>query len=110
MKRLKIQNFVTGLKDIQLVTRQSLRTKPFCLALGKDWTLRPSTLDIRKIYTNLSWTRKHRKAYTVEEEDMKNITQILSEEQLGENGPVRILVQGTEFAFVVCLFVCFTSN
>ena len=30
----------------------------------------------------------------MEQEDLTNITQILNEEQLGENGPVRILVQG----------------
>ena len=65
------------------------------MAVGKDWTLRPSKTDLRQIYTDLSWTRKHRKAYTVEQEDLKNITQILNEEQLGEDGPVRILVQGT---------------
>ena len=86
--------FETGIEKIQYWTKQSLRTKPFSLAVGKDWTLRPSKTDLREIYTDLSWTRKHRKAYTVEQEDLKNITQILNEEQLGEDGPVRILVQG----------------
>ena len=85
---------MAGLENIQLLTKQSLRTKPFCLVIGKDWTLRPNKTDLREIYTDLSWKRKHRKAYTVEQEDMKNITQILSEEQLGEDGHVRILVQG----------------
>ena len=78
-----------------MVTKQSLGNKPFCMALGKEWTLSTSTVDLREIFTDLSWIRKHRKAYTVEQEDLKNITQILSEEQLGEDGPVRILVQGT---------------
>ena len=89
-------NFETEIEKIQYWTKQSLRTKPFSLAVGKDWTLRPSKTDLREIYTDLSWTRKHRKAYTVEREDLKNITQILSEEQLGEDRPVRILVQGTQ--------------
>ena len=80
---------------IQKWTKQSLRTKPFCLSLGKEWTPRPSNVYLRQIFTDLSWTRRHRKAYTVEQEDLENITQILNEEQLGEGGPVRILVQGT---------------
>ena len=102
MKRLNTQKSVTGLKDIQMATRESLRKKPFCMALTKDWKLRTSTVDLRETFTNLSWTRKHRKVYTVEREDLKNITQILSEEQLGDDGPVRILVQGTES-------LCFTG-
>ena len=64
------------------------------MAFGKEWTLRPSKVDLRQIFTDLNWIRKQRKAYTVEQEDLKNITQILSEEQLGEEGPVTILVQG----------------
>ena len=88
--------FIAGLQNLQLLTKQSLRTKPFCLAIGKDWTLKPNKIDLREIFTDLSWTRKHRKAHTVEQEDLKNITQILSEEQLGKDGPVRILVQGDE--------------
>ena len=82
------------------MTKQSLRTKPFCLAVGKDWTLRPNQTDLREIFTDLSWTRKHRKAHKVEQEDLKNMTQILSEEQLGENGPVRILVQGNKSGII----------
>ena len=86
--------FFTGREKLQSLTKQSLKTKPFCLALNKDWTKTQSNVDLRQIFTDLSWTRKHGKAYTVEQEDLKNITQILNEEQLGECGPVRILVQG----------------
>ena len=86
--------FSTGREQLRSLTKQSLKTKPFCLALDKDWTKTRSNVDLREIFTDLSWTRKHRKTYTVEREDLKNITQILSEEQLGEDGPVRILVQG----------------
>ena len=91
------------------LTKESLKNKPFCLVLGKDWTLRPSKTDLRQIYTDLSWTRKHRKAYTVEQEDLKNITQILSEEQLGEDGPVRILVQG-KVAEKALIFMAFARK
>ena len=90
-------NFIlifVGLTELKKLTKESLKNKPFSLAFGKEWTLRPSKVELREIFTDLSWTRKHRKSYTVEQEDLKNITQILSEEQLGEDGPVRILVQG----------------
>ena len=72
-----------------------MKSKPFSLAISKDWTLKPSkTDDFRRIYTKLGWKHKHRKAYTVEQEDLEDITRILNEEQLGDGGPVRILVQG----------------
>ena len=96
--------YFEGIAILQMWTQQSLRSKPFCLAHGKDWTLRPSKTNLKEIYTDLKWTRKHRKAYTVEEEDLRNIVQILNEEELYDNGPVRILIQGTnrkrrKFAF-----------
>ena len=93
-RKAYLKAIVSGFKLLQRWTRESLKNKPFCLALGKDWTLSRDLVDLREIHTDLSWTRKHRKAYTVEQEDLKNITQILSEEQLGEEGPVRILIQG----------------
>ena len=71
-----------------------MKTKPFCLAVSKDWTLQPRKLDLNAIYTKLVWKKKHRKAYTVEKEDLEDITKILSEEKLEDEGPVRILVQG----------------
>ena len=71
-----------------------MKTKPFCLAVSKDWTLQPRKLDLNEIYTKLVWKKKHRKAYTVEKEDLEDITKILSEEKLEDEGPVRILVQG----------------
>ena len=84
-----------GLQKIKELTKQSLKSKPFSSAIGKDWTLRPSkTDDFRRIYTKMSWKRKHRKASTVQQEDQGDITRILNEEQLGDAGPVRILVQG----------------
>ena len=51
-------------------------------------------MNLRDIHTKLSWTRKHRKTSGFKQRDLEDITQILNEEQLGEDGPVRILVQG----------------
>ena len=89
-----IVDCIVGRKDIQLWTKQSMRTKPFCLAVGKDWTLKPNKTDLREVHTDLSWTHKHRKADGVKAKKLENITQLLDAEQLGEDGPVRILIQG----------------
>ena len=83
-----------GIAALQAWTRESLKTRPFCLAIGKDWTLRPSKIDLREIHTELCWARKHRKVYEVKEEKLKDITELLNDKQLRPDGPVRILVQG----------------
>ena len=94
--RLTFQNvnFDSGMSKIQEWTKESMKTKPFCLAVSKDWTEQPGKLDLREIYTKLVWKKKQRKACMVEQEDLKDITKILSEEKLEDKGPVRILVQG----------------
>ena len=74
-----------------------MKTKPFCWAVGKEWTLRPSNTDLREIHTDLNWTRKHRKAHKTETTRLENITHLLDEKQLGDHGPVRILVEGNIF-------------
>ena len=83
-----------GLNEIQELTKQSLRNKPFCLAVGKEWEEKQRKMNLRDIHTKLSWNRKHRKARGFKQTELDDITQILNEEQLGEDGPVRILVQG----------------
>ena len=85
-----------GLTEIQELTKQSLRSKPFCLAVGKEWEEKQRKMDLRGIHTKLSWTRKHRKASGFKQTKLDHITQILSEQQLGEDGPVRILVEGKD--------------
>ena len=86
--------FYSGLNEIRELTKQSLRNKPFCLAVGKQWEEKQRKMDLRGIHTKLSWTRKHRKACGLKQTKLDDITQILSKEQLGEDGPIRILVQG----------------
>ena len=92
---VKPRSTVSGFKQLQGWTQSSLKNKPFCLALGKDWTFSRDLVDLREIHTDLNWTRKHRKAHGIEQKKIKDITQLLNEEQLGEEGPVRILVQGS---------------
>ena len=88
--------FISGLNEIQELTKQSLRNKPFCLAIGKEWEENPRKTDLRKIHTDLSWSRKHRKAHGYVTENIHSITDVLSEDDLGEGGPVRILMQGKD--------------
>ena len=85
--------FHQGLTEIQELTKQSLRNKPFCLAVGKEWEEKQRKMDLRDIHTKLSWTRKQRKASGFKETKLNNFTQILSKEQLNDDGPVRILIE-----------------
>ena len=71
-----------------------MKMKPFCLVVSKDWTIPTGKIDLREIYTKLVWKKKNRKACMVEQEDLEDITKILSEAKLENEGPVRILVQG----------------
>ena len=87
--------YLSGLQEIERLTKQSMSNKPFCLASGKQWTLSPTAVNLREIYTDLSWTRIHRKICGDATRDrLKNITQILSDDRLDDDGPVRVLVKG----------------
>ena len=97
--------FISGLNEIRELTKQSLRNKPFCLAVGKEWEEKQRKVDLRDIHTKLSWTRKHRKASGFKQSELNDITHILSEEQLGEDGPVRILVQGRNLELTLASFI-----
>ena len=93
---LKCAILFLGLDEIQEFTKQSLKTKPFLWAIGKEWEENPRKTDLRKIHTDLSWTRKHRKAHRFITENIHSITDVRSEDDLREGGPVRILMQGKD--------------
>ena len=66
---------------------------------SKIWTETPSSIPIEKIYTRLSWLKKSKKGQTWKKEELSDITELLSEQQLKqqgleEKGPVRIGVKG----------------
>ena len=64
------------------------------MAEGKDWLEDPvKTCELRQIFTPLTYTHKNRN--TGEPEDLKDISELLRDDTLGEDGSVRILVQGT---------------
>ena len=71
-----------------------MKTKPFCLATSKDWSLKRDHIPLMEIYTDLTWIRKHRKAAKVVHKELHCIAELLSEKELGEAGPVPILVRG----------------
>ena len=93
---LKCTILFLGLDEIQEFTKQSLKTKPFLWAIGKEWEENPRKTDLRKIHTDLSWSRKHRKAHGFVTENIHSITDVLSVDDLGQGGPVRILMQGKD--------------
>ena len=91
----KFNKNLSGVRLIQEWTKGSMRQKPFCLVDNIDWILSTAPEPpLKKVFTKLKWTRKHRNAYTVEKEDLEDITQVINENELQETGPVRILVQG----------------
>ena len=89
-------SLISGLTDIQVLLRQSVKNKPFCLADGFDWTPLPRIPrpPVKHIHTKLNWTRKNRNQLCTKRECIDDITQIFNDEDLDENGPVRILLQG----------------
>ena len=96
--------FIVGLNDIQRWIRVSLKTTPFSLITGKDWTLRSSKTDLRDVYTKLSLAQIKRRANGVERKELDDITTLLREIQKGEESePIRILVQGNRLLKILPL-------
>lgn len=64
--------------------------------MGKDWTDTPGHTKLMKIFTTLSLTQKDRDqdVQGVKTKKLDNILQLFACENLGERGPVRILVTG----------------
>ena len=98
---------IVGLREIQKLTKDSLKTKPFSLAVGRDWTLQTDVTDLRKIYSKLSWKKKNKSGYVVDREDLKDITHILNGREFDGEDPVRILVQGKNASSKFFNFLCF---
>ena len=105
----EIQCYFAGLREIQKLTRDSLKTKPFSLAVGRDWTPQVDETDLRKIYSKLSWKKKNKSGYVTNREDLKDITDILKGREFDEEDPIRILVQGKEIILKLFNFMCFIS-
>ncbi len=93
----KRSRLFTGLDEIREWLKDSLKTKPFCLSIGKDWTKKGWETDLRDIYTDLTLKRKYKKTYGLEAENLTDVTQLLNRQKLGQDegeGPVRILLTG----------------
>ena len=86
--------FSTGLREIQGWVKQSLREKPFCMAKGKIWTERYSSISLKDIYTNLRVVKKERKTSGTETTELPDLTQMLLKPWEQEDGPIRILATG----------------
>ena len=90
----------SGLSEIQAWTKESLKEKPFSTAKGKIWTETQSSIPLDKIYTKLRWVTLSRETYGVQTEELSDITELLSEQQLEDSGSFRILVQGEHVRFL----------
>ena len=64
------------------------------MAEGKDWLEgQVKTGELRQIFTPLTYSHKNRN--TEEAEHLNDISELLGDDTLVKDGPVRILVQGT---------------
>ena len=86
--------YFIGIDQIRQWTKRSLSRKPFCLIADKDWTNRPRKVELREIYTKLIFVSKHRKSSGVEEKLWDDTPELFQHIGLGEDDPVRILMQG----------------
>ena len=78
------------MKELQDLTKRSLRDKPFSNVLGKIWTETPSSTPIKEIFTKL---RVFKKNYNREIE-LDDITQLWDRERLGTAEPCMVTIQG----------------
>ena len=83
-----------------------MKSAPFSLSDGIDWVLpQPKRKPpVKANYVNLCCMCKKTTPYGVSSKQLETITQIFSEGDLEENGPVRILVQGKENLVLRLLF------
>ena len=86
----------TGLKQLQLWTRDSFKMAPFCLTPINDWE--PSDAQdlfpIRNACMKPKLLRRHIKAFGVEKTALTDLTEVLDNPQLPVNGPATLLLLG----------------
>ncbi len=82
-------SYITGLKQIKAWTKESVQTKPFNLAIGKEWTTNPNTFPLEETFTELHYMMKYRKPSSVEYKTLPNIFNLFNEESMK-----RMLIEG----------------
>ncbi len=85
---------ISGFAEIKKWTRESIRRKPFCLSTSKAWTAKPHLFPLEETYTPLEWVQRHSRPGRVVREQISDVTDLMDEKQLGQSGPVRVLVTG----------------
>ncbi len=93
--------FSSGLRQIQGWLKESLRTKPFCLAV-KDWMKNPNwstQADVRDVLTALTLKLKFRTSDKVREEELDDMTKLFDDKLYPDEKVKRILVTGLHFIF-----------
>ena len=79
-----------GLDHIKQLTRQSIQTNPFSLAVGKEWTRRKSTFPLEDTYTEVHFQMKDRKSNEIEKKPLNSIFDVLRYDKMR-----RLLIEGT---------------
>ena len=80
----------TGIDHIKQLARESIQTKPFSLAVGKEWTRRKSTFPLEDTYTEVHFQMKDRKSNEIEKKPLNSIFDVLRYDKMR-----RLLIEGT---------------
>ena len=73
------------------MVKDSIMTKPFCLAVGKEWTLSQSTFSLEDTYTELHFQMKYRKPSETWKAPLENVFIPFQDPKLR-----RLLVEGNQ--------------
>ena len=68
--------------------------------VSNDWTLKPKKIDIRKVYTDTRLHRRIVEAHGVEKKPLEDLSEMLREVEMGEEKPIRVLLQGKKNVIV----------
>ena len=98
-----ISCFLSGIKQLQQWTKESLSEKPFCTVKCRIWTETPVGIPFKDIFTKLKWVSRHSRTFGLVHEDLADVTKLLNEHHLGYRGPVRILVAGKYFPLFISI-------
>ena len=58
--------------------------------------MKANTVDLRKVYTDLRLEKKLREAHGIEKRPIQDIAEMLREVKMGDEEPIRILLQGEQ--------------
>ena len=74
---------------MKIIIKRSIQTKPFNLAIGKEWTTNPSMFPLEETFTELHYMMKYRKPSAIEYKKLPSIFKLFDNQSLS-----RVLIEG----------------